>query len=104
MILVWNAASRVYVFDCTYDERELAKAAHLKWDAAKRWWFTPWAKTAQLLIDYADADTKKRLQDAGHRRQAKDAKMAKAGAIKAKEEENAKGPWMGRNAKPGTPF
>lgn len=44
----------LYIFICTFDERGLAKQAGLRWDKARRVWFTPDTQAAARLREYAD--------------------------------------------------
>ena len=104
MRLGWNIPDRVYVFDCTMDENIIAKAAHFRWNPSRRYWWTQWAKTAEILRQYADADCVERLDREKAKRIEKQKDRDKTGAQKRDEKEIGRGPWMGRNAKPGSPF
>ena len=104
MRLGWHLIDKVYVFDCTIEENIIARAAHFRFHTIKRYWYTQWAKTAELLRQYADPDCIKRLDRAGAERVKKQQDKDKTGAQKRDEKEIGRGPWMGRNAKPGTPF
>lgn len=50
-----------FIFQCKFEERELAKQSGLRWDGVKKIWYTPDLKVAARLREYASGEAKNRL-------------------------------------------
>ena len=55
-------SSNGYVFECTYHERHIPKAAGFRWDPDRRQWWTDKPVVANKLVDYATPETKEGIE------------------------------------------
>jgi SWI/SNF-related matrix-associated actin-dependent regulator 1 of chromatin subfamily A len=50
-----------FVAICSYEQREIPKAAGFRWESVGKYWYTTDTSKAAKLIDFADEEVKKRL-------------------------------------------
>lgn len=61
MILTHSVADKVFIFNVSYNERDIAKAAGFHWNPTKRRWETRDETRAAQLVRYADDSARERL-------------------------------------------
>jgi len=58
MKLTWVEKWKIYWFQCNYDEKEIPKSKHFRWQPKAKVWYTKDYRIANALINYADEKTK----------------------------------------------
>ncbi len=63
MMLVYDESENVYIFKCSYEEKDICKEKGFRWDSNKRRWFTKLDDVAIKLKEYADEKTRIILEE-----------------------------------------